>query len=341
MPNTTGSGCNWHWLLARWEVTWSTTNETLYGMSPGQFDGRMETILNCIHPDDRETIGTAIAQSDASTGRETRQYRVVWPDGSIHWLESTGQSLCDAEGRALNRIGVTSDITERKLAEEKLLVEQSLLRQLIEAHELEQRVIAYDLHDGPVQYAAAAKMHLEAAAHKIGEAPGHEKLTRVAMLLYKIVEEGRRLMNGIRPPALDEMGIAAAIEDLIHVNQWALERATFHSTLGKQRFEPVVELTLYRIAQESLTNAEKHSQAGKIDVDLRYVNERLCLEVRDDGIGFVRRVDKSAIHGLRGIEERVRLLSGTCRIESRPGKGTRIYVELPAVQRVKERKDEG
>jgi signal transduction histidine kinase len=191
--------------------------------------------------------------------------------------------------------------------------------------------MAYELHDGLVQEITGAMMQLEALlpqqASSSEEPSGYEVALK---LLRNALDEGRRLISGLRPPILDEMGIVAALEYL--VNEHATQGVCairFNHDVHFDRLEPLLEGTLFRIAQEALTNIKRHSQARSASVELSQIGDRIQLRIRDTGVGFeMSQVDKRRM-GLRGIRERARLLRGRASIDSVPGKGTRVFVELP------------
>jgi signal transduction histidine kinase len=143
------------------------------------------------------------------------------------------------------------------------------------------------------------------------------------------VAEGRRLMDGIRPPVLDDFGVAAALEHLIREDERAHVEVEFVKDDGLERMDSTIEEAIYRITQESLTNIRKHSQSKRIRVELGRCGDQVHLEVRDWGIGFAASEVSGGTYGLRGMGQRARLAGGLCRIESNPGDGTRVVVDLP------------
>ena len=146
--------------------------------------------------------------------------------------------------------------------------------------------------------------------------------------------ETRRLIAGVRPPILDEEGIAAAVGHLVH-EQIRLKgpKIEYHSKVEFDRLDPTLENAIYRIAQEALTNASQYSKSERISVSLLQRADRLRIEVRDWGVGFDPKAVPKSHFGLEGIRQRARLLGGKCSIRSKAGKGTSISVELPVVLR--------
>jgi signal transduction histidine kinase len=146
--------------------------------------------------------------------------------------------------------------------------------------------------------------------------------------------EARRLISGVRPPILDESGVLAAIAHL--VNEQSFQggpQILFRSNVKFNRLARVLENVVYRIVQEGLTNAARHSQSKIVRVHLLQRGEMVRIEIQDLGIGFDPKKVRRDQFGLAGIRERARLLGGKCRIQSKSGSGTRIIVELPLAER--------
>lgn len=218
---------------------------------------------------------------------------------------------------------------ERKLAEESLQAERRRLLDLYESQEYERKLAAYEIHDGITQYAAGAIMHLESYQRALGGQSSPPELQLVDHLVRKTLEESRRLINGFRPPILDEQGIVAAIEYLVEEQTAAGPKVTLELKSEIPRLAPALETAIFRITQEALTNARKHSGSRKVEIKLDHDRDWIHLEVRDWGKGFKPSRGRKGRFGLRGIRERVRLLEGKVAIESRPGKGTSVSVDLP------------
>ena len=156
-------------------------------------------------------------------------------------------------------------------------------------------------------------------------------------LVRQAHSEARRLISGVRPPILDESGILAAIAHLIE--EQSVDhgpKIRFQSKVQFRRLAPVLENVLYRIVQEGLTNALRHSKSDRVEISLRQRGEVIRVAIRDYGVGFDPKAVRGGCFGLAGIRQRAKLLGGKCRIQSKPGAGTTISVELPLVEREKE-----
>lgn len=227
---------------------------------------------------------------------------------------------------------MVKDVTEQKVAEREAENERVLLRKLLDLQERERQTVTHDIHDGIVQYVVGAQMQVEACGATLDphDAATTAKLELASKHLREAVREGRRLISGLRPPIIDEAGLVAAIDHLIGELSRSdeIHVAFEHSNVGRD-LPPFLESALFRIVQEALTNVNRHSAARSAHVQLRRDGEIIRLDVRDSGRGFLRRDVPESRFGLRGIEERARLFGGKAQIESTPGHGTRIHVEMP------------
>ncbi|MBN1590229.1 MAG: PAS domain S-box protein [Pirellulales bacterium] len=251
-------------------------------------------------------------------------------NGQPFWVEVVIQ--CVIIDGASHALVLASDISDRKLSQQRQLAEQRTLRQLLESQERERQLVAYDIHDGLAQHLAAAAMYcgafdqlretnLEEAikAHEIGTS-----------MIQRALSEARRLISGLRPAALDESGLVAAVENLVSdIRTKEGTEVEFVHDVRFERLDPARENSLFRIIQESLTNAGRYSGSSKIRVRLVQELDRLILEIRDWGRGFDPRDVTEKSFGLMGIRERAGLLGGQATIDSTLGEGTRVRVELP------------
>lgn len=231
-------------------------------------------------------------------------------------------------------------VIARIQAEEELEKEQRLLRQLLDLHERERKLVAYEIHDGFVQPLTGALMTFEASQQRFlsqGVEGTRDVFQSGLRLLRDSIQEARHLISSLRPPILDDLGIVPAIEYLVCEGQVASKvLIDYVHQVQFERLTPPLETTIFRIVQESLTNALRHSRSDHVSVRLLQQGSRLRIEVEDRGVGFDREhVDRNRF-GLRGIEERARLFGGHTLIESKPGRGTCIRVDLPLVESMPE-----
>jgi beta-phosphoglucomutase len=239
--------------------------------------------------------------------------------------------LADENGAA-RVIGICTDVTEQRLATEGIKKEQQLLRRLLDIQEQERQLIAYEIHDGFAQQLTGALFRLQGFRETLSRdaAEAWKGFDSGVQLVCCAIGETRRLISGLRPPVLDEFGVVEAVQNLVYEqNRNGGPEVEFEHGMADGRLTPPLENAIFRVAQESLTNAVRHSRSDKIRVTLTRRDGRICIDVRDWGVGFDPDLVEKSRFGLQGIRERVRLLEGCMAIESAPGAGTRISVELP------------
>jgi two-component system sensor histidine kinase UhpB len=199
---------------------------------------------------------------------------------------------------------------------------------VLKAQEEERKRVARDLHDEVNQALTALLLRLEAAAQ---HAPPelHAELDETKQLANQAMAELLDLARQLRPTALDDHGLAAALAG--HVREHDRRgQAKTHLDLDPavEDLPQDVETVIYRVAQEAMTNAARHSGAKRIDVSLGRIDSRVVLEVSDDGKGFAFAEEGKGL-GLSGMRERALLVDGTLEIDSRPGRGTTVRLEVP------------
>lgn len=283
------------------------------------------------HPSMKSFLGVPIRRGDTVVG-------------SLYLTDKeNGTSFTEADEAAVEALGAYAAVAVHNL--QLLTRQRALVSGLIAAQEEERRAVAYDLHDGLTQYVMAAHAHLEAfkRAQSSGKAERADReLDQGMRYLKDAVVESRRLVNGLRSLALDDLGLAGALEQLAEEERvragWQ-EIDFLHSVAGA-RYHKTLETTIYRVAQEALTNVRKHAQTSHVRLSLLDTVDpithqpQLVLEVRDWGNGFIpAQTERSEKHvGLHGMAERVQLIHGTFSIESAPGHGTcirAVFAPLP------------
>jgi len=225
--------------------------------------------------------------------------------------------------------GISADITELEQAREALAEREKLLRSLIDVQENEKQFLCHEFHDGLIQYAVGSKMLLESLREgDLPEACG-TAIDSVIDCLSKGIDDGRRVIRGIRPAALDDLGLRAALDDLASdLREGGIEVALAVDP-GVDEIPASLQTTVYRVAQETLNNARKHSGSPRVTLAVRLTPGRVELVTEDFGEGFSAATAPNDGFGLIGIRERVQLAGGTCRVDSKAGEGTRVAVTLP------------
>ncbi len=252
----------------------------------------------------------------------TRQRR-DFTDRDVRLLSSIGSLVAGAVHQAR---------LHRRLAAREQAAEQ-FAEQVIAAQEAERRRLAGDIHDGITQRLVSLAFHLDAAADAVLDAGLDDtavavrELVRARELTDLTLDEAHAAIAGLRPPVLDDLGLADGLASLARSIAQVPVRVT---GAGCDLPEHVV-IALYRIAQEALANVVKHAQATHAEVELRCDARAVLLRVSDDGRGFDigARPDGAASYGLRSMTERAELIGGRLSVTSRPGIGTTVTATVP------------
>ncbi|MCG0274919.1 MAG: sensor histidine kinase [Thermosediminibacteraceae bacterium] len=207
--------------------------------------------------------------------------------------------------------------------------------QIIKVQEEERRSIAREIHDGPAQSIANVLLQLE-VLEKIHESDPHivkKELKELKELVRSTLSEIRKIIFNLRPSALDDLGLEAVTRRYCAEFQEDTGVHVEFIVMGdKVKLDSNVEITLFRVIQEALSNVKKHARAKNVILKLEFLRNAVNLHIEDDGVGFdPEKLDqKEGGHfGLINIRERVNLLKGTVRIRSEPGRGTSIYITIP------------
>ena len=250
------------------------------------------------------------------------------------WLYVTASPIKDDKGGIIGAIETLLDITEQRRMQDSL---RYYLSQITKAQEEERKRIARDLHDDTSQalYALSRQIDNFTRDNTDLTADTVSFLKGLCQHLNATLEGIRRFTHELRPPMLDDLGLLSAVRwQISDFGKQSGIEADLMITGAERRFSAEVELIISRIIQEALRNVEKHAQASKVDVNIEFGKGKTKVSICDNGKGFDLRANLADLPrggklGLAGMEERVRLLNGNLNIESKPGKGTRVTVELP------------
>lgn len=201
----------------------------------------------------------------------------------------------------------------------------------LQSRERDRGLLASDIHDGLVQHITGAQMHLQAILEADNTLTEHvRRELQVSLdLIQKAIREARHLIRGLRPPVLDELGIVDAVQYMIDESPPGGPVVEFRPEGQFEHLDPLLESSIFRIIQEALTNARRHSRSDRIVVRMMRTDDMIQSEIRDSGVGFDTTRVAADSYGLQGMRERARLLGGRTIIKSNPGKGTQVFVELP------------
>ncbi|HID75229.1 MAG TPA: PAS domain S-box protein [Planctomycetaceae bacterium] len=318
-------------LLIETDGTIVTLNETAarrLGHDPSEMIGRC---LYDFFPEPLAQSRRAVNERVIRSGRAVRAEDNR--DGRTY--EAHIYPVYDAEGRVIRLAIYAQDVTEQRRAQDKLWAEQQLLRRLFELQEKERKLVSHEIHDGFVQEVVGAQMLLDAAVAALEsrpeDVPGHLRGARE--MLARGLAEARRMISELRPLIIDEGGLVEAINYLAaRENEMGRIHVDVDCRLQLERIDPIFEGTIFRIIQESLNNAKRHSHSPRVTIRLEETDDQTRLEVADQGVGFRLEEIPEDRFGIRGILERSRLFGGRATIHTAPGQGTRVIVQLPLAE---------
>ena len=285
-----------------------------------------------MHPDDRPLVAQQMEALFRDGARFDVEYRTRRRDGRWIWVHDRAVTTYEEQGVAY-AYGLLSEITDRKQAEE---IRALLLNQVITVQEEERGRIARELHDETAQSLASLLMGLGALQEARTVKAARAQARDLQQVATHALAEVRRLAWGLRPSVLDDLGLATALAryaaDFGRTRGITVRVET--SGLDDGRLAPAVETALYRIMQEALSNVARHAAATTVSVWLRRRRDAVVLIVDDDGCGFDSEQPPGPATAARGLgihtmRERAAVLKGTFAIDSAPGRGTRLEVEIP------------
>lgn len=309
-------GKRWAWCDER--------HERLFARKPDAAGHSLDEWVASIHPDDRGRV-VALAQRTMQ-GLEhvlSAEYRIVWPDGSVHWLVLRGRVFFDAHGKPSRIIGVEQDIDERK----------SLEMELLQVADTEQRRIGQELHDDIQQRLTGLGLIAEKLSEQLerSAAPEHAMSRRLASGIGEACARVNRLSHGLVPLDLGGEGLGVALGRLARTTDTPGQlRCRCQAEEGLEIRDGFAATHLQRIAQEAVTNALKHSGANRITLSLRRVGALAVLAVSDNGGGIT--TQGGGGRGLRIMAYRASLIGATLKIARNKSRGTRVSVSVALPQ---------
>jgi PAS domain S-box-containing protein len=328
------------WDLRSNAVTWSDELYRIFCLEPGKIRVRGDAMA-FIHAEDRDLVLSTVKSAVKNKEPYSFYYRVLRPDGDERIVHSRGQIVSDQDGSPIKVLGATQDVTELKRAEEKLKATSAQLRALSQsvqsAREEEATRIAREIHDELGSSLSRLKWDLELVGKEYLQVEGvanlsklQEKITAMRALIDDTIDAIRRISAELRPSALDDLGLLAAIR--WHARQF--EVRTGIVTLLDSSFEDI-DLTdqqstaVFRIFEEAMTNVLRHAQATQVDIKLEVENADLLLTIRDNGRGITEAEKTNRLSlGLLGMRERATLIGGRLDIEGSEEGGTVVTLRL-------------
>ena len=313
----------------------------LTGRTPEEFLADPDSAWSAVHPDDRALAREMRTDPEALV--DPVVLRWVHPDGSIVPVEHRNSPVYDASGRLIAFEGIGRDITEPLAIQNRLRESESRMRRLAasvtSAREAERADVARELHDELGQTLTGLKLELTRTVRDLmrrGLEP--QMIDRMQSMVGSIevaTETVRRLASTLRPPALDHLGLGAAIElEAAAVARRTGVRCRIAGSVGADALTSEQTTAVFRIVQEALTNVVRHANASAVKISMRQTTRSTSLTIADNGRGINPKALADPVSiGLLGMRERAQLIGARLSISGRPGKGTSVVVTVPAAGR--------
>jgi PAS domain S-box-containing protein len=338
---------SWETDLQSLNVIWSEQTHRIFETNPSLFHPTRARFLEFVRPEDRAKVDAAFAESLDKRTPSSVEYRIVMPDGRVKILEERWRVFHDEEGKPVRLAGTCRDITERVQADEEL---QRLSGKVLHLQDEERRRISRELHDSTGQTLAGLATDLSQLRASLP--PSSRKLRELASrcqeLANQCIREVRTLSYLMYPPLLDESGLADAISHFVNgFTKRSGIKVELEVDPSFGRLKEHVELALFRVVQESLTNIHRHSGSPSAKVVLDRQSDRVTVEVSDTGHGISgkkpvrnRRIPFPIGIGISSMIERIKLVDGVFEIVSGAG-GTTVRAIVPEAGRIDDRASRG
>jgi len=312
---------------------WSENLYYIYGLNPNEHEITIESFLKRVHPDDKPNFDGFISKviEEKSTNFT---FRLRKQNGQIGHYHGRSELITDSEGNPAQILGIIHDITDIKRMEEKVI------QSVIEAEDRERKRIALELHDGLGQYLVAANMNFQSVEDEVAKLPEkrEKQFAKGLSHLKKALSETRSIAYDLMPKAITDYGLIVALKNLIQDLRESTDIIfSFDYNCENLQLGNRAEVNIYRILQETISNAVQHSGCSHISVSIEKTNDTLRLSVEDDGKGVELDSElETQGMGLRSIKTRVKSLNGSLNIESEPEKGMETVISIPDIDSLKQ-----
>ncbi|MCS6904402.1 MAG: PAS domain-containing protein [Bacteroidia bacterium] len=330
----------WDWHILSGKVYRNEKWQQLLEYSASEIAPTFDFWKEHIHPEDHSKVMNLLEKHfSGEISFFQVEYRLRKKSGEWIWVLDSGKVVdYTPTGKPKRATGTLLDISERKFFEEQKKKQQlAILNALIEGQDQERKRIAAELHDGLGQQLHAIKLHFYLLTQTVNQNNTNSVettlVTEISQMINQAIQEVRDISHNLMPKTLQDFGLKVAIQNLCDYlqNSQAFNIVLDASHLP-EHLPSSLEASIYRIIQEAFSNIIKHAQAKKVIIQL-WVNGRiLCLLIEDDGLGFsIAEIQERKGIGLMNLETRVKLLQGNLTLDSCPGGGTTILVEIPII----------
>lgn len=320
--------------LAREYISPAAVSHT--GFTPAEIMGMTaEEFVSRLHDEDRSTWlanVAALSQQVVEPPPPPLEYRWRCKDGRYRWFSDSHRQIIGDDGMPEVLVGTVRDITDQKEREKSLQEAESLLAQ---ATEDERKRIALEMHDGLGQDLLAIHLSLASVLTDtpkgVIDSQSAETLSQISNKLRNAMTQVRTICQGLYPQSLERFGLCATLRELcsgLSASGAALTFRCISTCKDSTRFPRNIEISMFRIAQEAVSNAIRHGQAKTIAISLDYSADRLRMVLVDDGTGFPPEPKERVGMGLISMRERARTMGGRVDIVSKPG-NTSVSVTVP------------
>jgi PAS domain S-box-containing protein len=321
----------WAWEVRTGDAFWSQEMFSILGYDPETTRPSLALFLARVHPEDRFRVEQILKREVSGLDVDVASdYRIVLPDGTIRYLHAIAHPVINESGEVVEVVGTSMDVTERKLAEEALA---TVSQRLIEAQEKERARIARELHDDINQRLALLAVNLDTLKQDLPVSVNQAKrrLEEANKHLEDLGHDIQALSHRLHSSKLEHMGLEAASTSFCReLSELQNVEIHFHSQNIPKKLPQEVALCLFRVLQEALHNAVRHSGVRQFEVSLASTPDEVQLRVEDRGVGFdPEKVAGGHGLGLTSMRERLKLVDGQLLIHSKLRCGTTVEASVP------------
>lgn len=320
--NASGTGI-WEVEVRTGRIILDESSQSLLGLRSFGFKGDLGSLLDLIHPDDRQAFAEELRKAITSESAFNHFFRICPSSGRAIYFHASGRRAHTGDQRF---IGTFTDVTEKiRLREEANLLkekqQQAVTAAAIEGEEKEKARISEALHNGVGQLLYGMKLGLESIKYK-----SPDEYLQLSGLLSQAIRDTRNISHELTPTTLVTFGLRAALEEMADrfADQVSFDLAVLNMPPKPDQH---LALSIYRIIQELVNNSVRHGHAGYITIKVERLKKMIRIQVTDNGTGFDAGSKKTG-NGLAGIKNRLLVYDGSLSIESGPQKGTKIEVKL-------------
>jgi PAS domain S-box-containing protein len=328
----------WEWNAETQAMYWTEETYRIHDLSPFEIEpGSKEHIRlssQCYRKDDRPVVLAAFQRCLKKGIPYDLELPFTTIKGRRLWIRTSAQPVIEG-GKTVRVIGNIIDITERKLAEIEIKRSKELLRnlnkRLNEIREEERTLLSRELHDQFGQALTALKIDLNDLQYQIRTSPdASAKLSDMIGMVSNIIRDVQRISSDLRPEILYDLGLVPAIEWVTGSFEKRTGVKCTLETDDHNYSDPTINLALFRILQESLTNVIRHAKASSVFVSLQHKKDGTIMTISDDGTGIAEKcIESSKSLGIIGMQERARQIGGSLEITSGKKAGTTLTIRIP------------